>query len=123
MAYYKEKYEADGGQRADQQGQGRSYPRSNQGGKRQDRSGQGGSRGDRQGRDDRQRQGGQNRRPGNGPASPSQKQPRPEASRGQGPAAKLPTTAKQTSAASRQGAENSGKKGILSRIFGIFKKE
>ncbi|GHV43577.1 hypothetical protein AGMMS49546_25590 [Spirochaetia bacterium] len=146
MAYYKQKYEAEGqgtsqgpqsvdqrsgGQGVDDQrangeagGQGRKpFPRGgrhgSQGGERQDRGGRG-ERQSRSGqdrashggnRDDRQRQGGQNRRPERGSA-PSQQPPRGQSS----PASQTPVRQGQT--------ENKpNKKGILSRILGIFKKE
>jgi translation initiation factor IF-2 len=117
MAYYKQKYEADGqgspqnrsGPDGERQGRSDQLDRSD----RQDRSGQGGNRQGRGGnRDDRQRQGGQNRRPGNGPGQQQQGGQRPPAA-AQTPAVSQPA---------RQ-AQKPGKKGILSRILGIFKKD
>ncbi|GHT90884.1 hypothetical protein FACS1894140_0330 [Spirochaetia bacterium] len=102
MAYYKQKYEADG--QGPQQNQGRP------GGDRGDRQNRGGQGGNRQGRNDRQRQGGQNRRPGNGPGQQQRGGQRPAAA--PVPASKQPQT-----------AQKPDKKGILSRILGIFKKE
>jgi ATP-dependent RNA helicase RhlB len=151
MAYYKQKYEAEGqgaantsdagqqtadgrqtGQRSGGEGGGQGRKPGGRHGSHQgdrqsrggDRQNQGGGRGDRQsrsgqdhgnsGRDDRQRRGG--RRPDQGASSAMRAGQ--QGARGQSPAAS------QTPPASKQPQQQKpGKKGILSRILDIFKKE